>query len=64
MSFRCHCWNKENWALNGECLTPQLVHKATKINAVNEDTKKYIGLADTTFKSVLKCQCLLTKFCL
>ena len=50
MSFGCHCWNKENWALNGECLTPQLVHRATTINAVNEDMKKYIGLADTTFK--------------
>ena len=36
--------------LNGECLTSHLVYRASVTNAVNEDMKKYIGLADTTFK--------------
>ena len=49
-SFRCNCRKKESCPLNGECLTPQLVYIATVNNAVNEDMKKYIGLADTTFK--------------
>ena len=34
----------------GECLTPQLVYRATVTNAGNKDMKKYIGLASTTFK--------------
>ena len=50
MSFGCNCWKKESCPLNGECLTSQLVYRATVTNAVNEDMKKYIGRADTTFK--------------
>ena len=49
-SFGCNCWEKESFPLNGECLTSQHVYRATVTNAVNEDMKKYIGLADTTFK--------------
>ena len=49
-SFGCNCWKKESCPLNGECLTSQLVYRATVTNAVNEDMKKYIGLADITFK--------------
>ena len=49
-SFRCNCRKKESCPLNGECLTSQLVYRATVTNAVNKDMKKYIGLADTTFK--------------
>ena len=49
-SFKCNCRKKESCPLNGECLTSQLVCKATVTNAVNEDITKYIGLADTTFK--------------
>lgn len=44
--FWCNCWNKEKCLLNKECLTSQFVYRAT----VNEDMKKYIGLADGTFK--------------
>ena len=40
---------KESCPLSGECLTSQLVYSAIVTNAVNEDMKKYIGLADTTF---------------
>ena len=49
-SFGCNCRKKESCPLNGECLTSQLVYRATVTNAVNEDMKKYIGRADTTFK--------------
>ena len=49
-SFGCNCWKKESCPLNGECLTSQLVYRATVTNAVNEDMKKYVGLADTTFQ--------------
>ena len=33
-----------------ECLTSQVVYRATVTNAINEDMKKYIDLADTNFK--------------
>ena len=33
--FKCNCWNKESCTLNGECLTPHVVYRAT----VNEDMK-------------------------
>ena len=37
--------------LNGACLTSQLVYRrATVTNAVNEDMRKYIDLADTIVK--------------
>ena len=49
-SFGCNCWKEESCRLNGEFLTSQRVYKATVTNAVNEDIKKYIGLADTAFK--------------
>ena len=49
-SFGCNCQKKENRSLNGECLTSQLVYRAMVTNAVHEDMKKYIGLAETTFK--------------
>ena len=50
VSFGCNCRKKESCPLNGECLTSQLVYRATVTNAVNEDMKKYIGVAKSTFK--------------
>ena len=49
-SFECNCQKKESCPLNGESLTSQLVYRVTVTNAINEDMKKYIHLADTTFK--------------
>ena len=49
-SFGCNWRKEESYPLNGECLTSQLVYRVTVTNVVNEDMKKYIGLADTTFK--------------
>ena len=49
-SFGYNFRNKESCPLSGECLTSQLVHRTSIINAVNEKMKKYISPADTTFK--------------
>ena len=49
-SFGCNCRKKESCPLSGECLTSQLVYRATVTNTAYEDINKYIGLADTTFK--------------
>ena len=51
--FRCNCQKKKkkkNCPLNGECLTSQLLYRATVTNAVNEYMKKNNSLADCTFK--------------
>ena len=50
VSFGCNCCKKESCPVNGQCLASKLVYRAIVTNAVNEDMKKYIGLADTTFK--------------
>ena len=49
-SFGGNRRKKKSCPLNGECLTSQLFYRATVTNAVNEDMKKNIGLADNTFK--------------
>ena len=49
-TFGCNCQKKESCPQNGECLKSQLVYRAAVTNAVDKDMKKYIGLADTTFK--------------
>ena len=46
----CNCREKESCLLNGECLTSQLVYRATITITVNKDIKKCIGLANITFK--------------
>ena len=43
--FGCNCRKKESCPLNGECLTSQLVDRATVTNAVNEDMKNRNTLA-------------------
>ena len=50
VSFGCNCCKKESCPVNGQCLPSKLVYRAIVTNAVNEDMKKYIGLADTTFE--------------
>ena len=48
--FGCNCRKQDSCPLNGECLTSQIVCRATVTNTANEDRKKYMGLADSTFK--------------
>ena len=47
-SFGCNCRNKENFPLNGECLTPNIIYRAD-ITTTNEH-KFYYGTSQTTFK--------------
>ena len=49
-SFGCNCRKQDSCPLNGECLTSQIVCRAAVTNTANEDRKKYMGLADSTFK--------------
>jgi hypothetical protein len=46
---KCNCRNKEECPLPGECTSSNIIYEAT-ITTANE-TKKYIGLAATTFKA-------------
>ena len=49
-SFGCNCRIKENCPLNGECLTPRIIYRATVTNESSSEKRKYNGLADTPFK--------------
>ena len=54
-SLGCNCRIQENIPLNGECLTPRIIHMATVTNESNSEARKYIRLADTpNLKSVLE----------
>ena len=43
VSFRCNSLNIESCHLNEDCLTLQLVNRATVTNAVNKDTKNTLA---------------------
>ena len=49
-SFGRYCWKKDSCALNGECLTPNIIYRTDFSNEANNDQKFYFGLAETTFK--------------
>ena len=49
-SFGRYCRKKDSCALNGECLTPNIIYRADFSNEANNDQKFYFGLAETTFK--------------
>ena len=47
----CNCIEKNKCPLEGKCLTKELIYKATvTCDKTNNQTKTYIGLAETTFK--------------
>ena len=48
-SFSCNCRNKDNYPLDGECLTPSIIHRADI--ATDNDHKSYYGTSETTFKN-------------
>lgn len=41
---------KNDCPLNGACLKPQVVYRADIVNLNSNESKLYIGLAETTFK--------------
>ena len=48
--YGCNCRTKADCPLEGACLTPSLVYKAT-VNTENERPMHYIGMTDHKFKS-------------
>ena len=49
-SLGCNCKKKGNCPINGECLTPNVIHRADVSNEANNNQKFYFDLAGTTFK--------------
>ena len=46
-----NCRTRENCPLQNQCLKPNLIYPADVENNVNEGTKIYFGLAETSFKA-------------
>ena len=47
-SFGCNCRNKNNFPLDGECLTPKIIYRADIIT--DNDHIFYYGTSEATFK--------------
>ena len=47
----CNCRNKNLCPLEGKCLTSNLIYKATVTTNNTNETKTYIGLCETNFKT-------------
>ena len=43
---------KENYPLNNKCLTPNIIYEAKISNNTNDEHKKYLGAAETSFKEM------------
>ena len=51
MEESCNCRKKNNCALDGKCLTPNIIYKAQiTSNQLNYKQKIYIGTVETDFK--------------
>ena len=48
--YECNCRRKNECPLDNKCLTPKIVYGAEVTNNIDEETKKYIGMAETPFK--------------
>ena len=46
----CNCRNKAQCPLENKCLTEKLIYQAEIVNDTDNEKKRYIGLAETTFK--------------
>ena len=47
----CNCRNKNNWPLDGKCLTPNIIYEVQiTSNQLNYKQKVYIGTDETDFK--------------
>ena len=47
----CNCRNKNNFPLDGKCLTPNIIYEAQiTSNQLKYKQKLYIGTAETDFK--------------
>jgi len=50
-SYGCNCRTKANCPLQNKCLTPCIVYETSVKNNTNTETKRYIGLSETPFKT-------------
>ena len=46
----CNCRVKNSCPLDNKCLTSQLIYQADVANNLDDESKYYLGLAETTFK--------------
>ena len=46
----CNCRKKSECPLDGECMTPSTIYKAT-VTSTNREPKAYIGMTESNFKS-------------
>ena len=49
-NYGWNCKKKENCLLDIKCLTPNMIYKAQITSNTNDEHKKYLGAADTSFK--------------
>ena len=55
----CNCRKKEQWPLEGQCLTNNIVHQA--IVTTNTTTERYVGLATKLQRPIQKPHIILLK---
>ena len=49
-NYGCNFRKKENCPLDKKCLTPNIIYEAQITNNTNNEHKKYLGAAETSFK--------------
>ena len=49
-NYGCNCRKKESRPLNNKYLTPSIIYQAQITNNTNDEHKKYLGAAETSFK--------------
>ena len=53
-NYECNCRKKESYPLDNKCLTPNIIHEAQVTNNTNNEHKKYLCGAETSFKEKFK----------
>ena len=49
-NYGCNCRIKEKCPLDNKCFTPNIIYEAQISNNTNDERKKYLGAAETSFK--------------
>ena len=50
-NYGCNC-RKKNCPLDNKCLTPNIIYEAQISNNTNDEHRKYLGAAETSFKEI------------
>ena len=48
-NYGCNCRKKEICSLDNKCLTPNIIYESQITNNTNNEQKKYLGVAETSF---------------